>query len=138
MSIIAQTSTVFNLMDMVTLQWIVPTRYHHQAHLPIIRDRITTQGITTDLLLDTVTGTGISIAGQDHSHTLTDITVIVMITHTEVTQDHITVPTIETIHDIATPALIIIAMTHHTRDDSQIEVPQLIPEIAASPDHVTL
>ena len=42
-----------------------------------------------DQLLDT-TGTGTDIAGQDHSHTPTDIEVTVAIIHTEVIPDHIT------------------------------------------------
>ena len=33
------------------------------------------KGIVPDQLPDTATGTGIGIAGQDHSHTLTDIEV---------------------------------------------------------------
>ena len=63
------------------------------------------------------------IADQDHSHTLTDIAVIVTITHTEVAPDHITDATIEAPHDVTTPALIVIAMTHHTGDHPCIEVP---------------
>ena len=81
-------------------------------------------------LLNT-TGTGIDIAGQDHSHTPTDIEVTVMITHTEVTPDHIT----DALQDIITPALIAIAVTHHTRDHPHIEVYQPILETAAGPDH---
>ena len=114
---------VLNVMNVVTWQKTVQTGYHHQACLPIIRDRITTQGITTGLLLDTVTGTGIGIVNQDHSHTLADITVIVAITHIEVTQDHITDATIEALDDIATPALTIITVTHHTGDHPHIELP---------------
>ena len=81
-------------------------------------------------LLDT-TEIGIYIAGQDHSHTSTDIEVIVTITHTEVTPDHIT----DTLQDIITPALITIAMTHHIGDHPHVEVYQPIPEIAGGPDH---
>ena len=68
------------------------------------------------------TGTGTDIAGQDHSHTLTDIEVTVTIIHTEVIPDHITDATTGALHDTITPALIIITMTHHTRDHPHIEV----------------
>ena len=39
-------------------------------------------------------------------------------------------------HVINTPVLIIINMTHHTEVHHHIEVPQLIPGIAADLDHV--
>ena len=87
-----------------------------------------------DQLLDTTTGTGTDI-GQDHSHTLLDIKVTVMIIHAEVIPDHITGITTGALHDTATPVLIAIAVTHHTRDHPHIEVYQPIPEIAAGPDH---
>ena len=83
-----------------------------------------------DQLLDT-TGTGTDIADQDHSHTPTDIEVTVMITHTEVTPDHI----IDALQDIITPAVITITVTHHTGDHPQGEVYQPIPETTAGPDH---
>ena len=75
-----------------------------------------------DQLLDTATGTGADIAGQDHSHTLTDIEVTIAIIHTEVIPDHITDVTTGALHDTVTPALIIIAMTHHTGDPPHAEV----------------
>ena len=81
-----------------------PIEYHHQAHLHTTRD--TTQGIMPDQLLDTTTGTGTYIAGQDHSHTLIDIKVTAMIIHAEVIPDH-----------------------------PHVEVYQPIPEIIAGPDH---
>ena len=80
-------------------------------------------------------GTGTGIAGQDHSHTPTDIKVTVTIIHTEVVPDHITDITKEALQDSITPALITIAMTHHTGDHPHVEVYQPIPEIAAGPDH---
>ena len=43
--------------------------------------------------------------------------------------------TIEALCATAT-VLIIFAMTHHTKDHPHAEVPQLIPEIAADPDHI--
>ena len=89
-----------------------------------------------DQLLDTVTRTGTDIAGQDHSHTFTDIKVTVAIIHTEVIPDHITDTTAGALHETITPALIIIAMTHHTRDHPQVIVHQLIPETTADPDHI--
>ena len=55
-----------------------------------------------------------NIAGQDHSHTLADIKVTVVIIHLEVIPDHITDVTTEALHDTITPALIAIAVTHHT------------------------
>ena len=88
-----------------------------------------------DQLLDTATGTGTDIAGQDHSHTLTDIEVTIAIIHTEAIPDHITDATTEALHDTITPALIIITMTHHTWGLPHIEVHQLIQEITADPDH---
>ena len=125
-------------MNMVILQQTVQTEYHHQACLPTIGDRTPIQDITPDLLLGTITGTGIGIAGQGHSHTLADIAVIVTITHTRVPPSHITDATTEALHDVATPALIVIAVTPHTRDHPHIEVPQLILEIAANPDCIPL
>ena len=120
---IAHMYIVLNVMNMVILQWTVQTEYHHQAHLPAIGDRTPTQDITPYALLGTIIRTGIRITGQYHSHTLTDITVIVAITHTGVALGHITDATTEAVHDIATPALSIITMTHHTEDHSDIEVP---------------
>ena len=69
-------------------------------------------------LLDTITVTGTDIAGQDHSHTLTDIKVTVAVTCTEVIPDHITDATTGALQDTITPALIITAVTHHTGDHS--------------------
>ena len=90
-----------------------------------------------DQLLDTITRTGTDIAGQDHSHNLTDIKVTVTTIHTEVVADHITDATTGALHDTITyPALIIIAMTHHTRDHPHVEVHQLIQEITADPDYI--
>ena len=54
-----------------------------------------------------------------------------MITHTEVTLDHIT----DAFQDIITPALITIALTHHIGDHPHVEVYQPIPETTAGPDH---
>ena len=75
-----------------------------------------------DLCLDTATRTGTDIAGQDHSHTLTDIKVTIAIIHTKAVPDHITDATPEALHDTITPALIIIMVTHHTRDLPHVEV----------------
>ena len=58
-----------------------PDRIPPLACLHTIRDNTLAQGIMPDQLLDTTTGTGIDIAGQDHSHTLTDIKVTVIIIH---------------------------------------------------------
>ena len=89
-----------------------------------------------DQLLDTDTGTGTDIAGKDHSHTLADIKVTITIIHKEIIPDYITDATTGALHDTVTPVLIVIAVTHHTRDHSHVEVPQLIPKIAADPDHI--
>ena len=48
-----------------------------------------------DQPLDTTTGTDTDIAGRDHSHTLMDIEVTVMIIHAEVIPNHITDATTE-------------------------------------------
>ena len=64
-----------------------------------------------------------------------DIEVTVTIIHAEVVPDHFTDITTGELDDTTTPALIAIAMTHHTGDHPHIEVYQPIPEIAASPDH---
>ena len=64
-----------------------------------------------DQLLDTTTRTDTDIASQDHSHTLA---VTVAIIHTEIIPDHITDANTGALHDTVTPALIIIAVTHHT------------------------
>ena len=72
-----------------------------------------------DSLLDTATGTGIDIAGQDYSHTPADIEVTITIIHTEAIPDHITDTTREALHNTITPALIIIAVTPpHWRSSS--------------------
>ena len=110
-------------MNMVILQQTVHIEYHHQAHLPTIRDRAPTQDATPNLHLGTVTKMGIRIAGQGHSPILTDTTGIVGITHTGVTPGHITDTTTEALHDIATPALIINAVTHHTGYHPHIDIP---------------
>ena len=102
------------------------------------RQHSLTQGTAPDQLLDTATGTGTDIAGQDHSHTLTDIEVTVIITHTEVIPDHIIDAITGVFHNTATPALIAIAVTQHTRDHPHIEVYQHILEIAAGPDHTII
>ena len=88
-----------------------------------------------DQPLDTTTGTGTDKAGQDHSHTFTDIKVTVIIIHTEVIPDHIMDAITGVLLDTTTPALITITMTHHTGDHPHAEVYQHIPEIAAGPDH---
>ena len=64
-----------------------------------------------------------------------DIKVTVTIIHTEVVLDHITDATTGALYNTITPALIIINLTHHTRDHPHIEVYQPIPEITAGPDH---
>ena len=43
--------------------------------------------------------------------------------------------TIEALHATAT-VLINFATTHHIKDHPHVEVPPLIPEIAADPDHI--
>ena len=125
-----------NAMNMVIYQQTVQIEYHHQACLHAVIDKTVTQGIIPDQLLDTITRTGTDIAGHNHRHTLADFKVAVTITQTEVILDHITDTTTGTLHDTITPTLIIIAMTHHTRDHPHIGIPSLIPEIAAGPDHV--
>ena len=72
-------------------------------------------------LLDTTTGTDTDIAGPDHSHTLADIKVTVIITHTEVIPDDIIDAITRALHNTITPALIIIDVTHHTRDHPYVE-----------------
>ena len=67
--------------------------------------------------------TDTDIADSDHSHNPADIEVKVIITHTEVFPDHIIHVITGALHDTITPALTIIAMTHHTRDYPHIEVP---------------
>ena len=87
-----------------------------------------------DPILD-ITRTGTDIAGQDLSHTSTDIEVTVAIIHIEVVLDPITDATTGALHDSITLALITITVTCHTRDHPHVDVYQPIPEIAAGPDH---
>ena len=108
----------------------IPPSGMHACH----RGRTPTQDTAPDLLLGTMTGTGIRIAGPGHSHTLMDITVTVAVTHIEVIPGHTTDATTEALHNFTTPALTIIAMTHHTGEHPHIEVCQLNLEIAANPD----
>ena len=123
MPIVAQTCAVLNVTNMDISQWTVLIEYHCQVHLPATRDRAPTQDAAPDLHLGTITKTDIRIAGQGHSPILTDITVIVELTHTGVAQGHITDTTTEALHDVSTPALITTTMTHHTGDHPHIEVP---------------
>ena len=113
-------------MNMVLSQQTAHTEYHDQACLPTMADRTPTQDTTPDLLLGTITGTGIRIAGPGHSHIFADIAVTVTITHIEVIPGHTTEATTEAFNDIATQALTVIAMTHCTGDHPHIEVCQLI------------
>ena len=62
--------------------------------------------------------------------------VTVIITHTEVTPDHMIDVLTEALHVTVTQALVIIAGTHHTGSHPQIEAPPLIPGITADPEHV--
>ena len=94
-----------------------------------------TQGIIPDQPLDTTTGTGTGMAGQDHSNTLLDIKVTVMIIPTEVVPNYITYTTKEALHNTITPALIITTVTCHSGDLHHIEAYQPTPEIIAGPDH---
>ena len=64
------------------------------------------------------------IADQDHSHTITDIKVIVAMTHTKVIPDLIIDATIG-----------VITVTHHTTDHPHIGVVWHIPETTAYPNH---
>ena len=110
------------------------TGYHHQACLHTVRVNTPVQGFMPDLLLDIVTGTVTDVAGQDHSHNLTDIEVTVITTHTEVIPGHIKVTITGALLNTITPALAIITMIHHTRGHPHVEFPQLIPGIAVDPD----
>ena len=64
-----------------------------------------------------------------------DIKVIVIITHTEIIPDLIIDATIEVLHDAITPALTVIAVTHHTTDHFHIGVLWHTQEIIADSDH---
>ena len=107
---------------MVILQWTAQTECYHQACLPTVEDRTPTQDTTSDLLLGTINGTGIRIAGPGNSHTPVDITVTVTITHIGAVPGHTTDATTEALYNIATPAPTIFAMTHHTKDHLHIKV----------------
>ena len=125
-------------MSMDILQWIAQTGYHHQAHLHIIRDITLTQGIILDLILGIITGIGTGITGSGPSHILTDIKVTVIITCTEAISDHIIDTLTEALHVTITQALIVNATTHHRGGHPHIEVPPIIPELTADPEHVPL
>ena len=121
----------------MVIQWqFAQTGYHHQAHLHAIRDITLTQGIILDLLLDIITGIGTGITGPDPSHILADMTVTVIVTCTEATPDHITDALTEALHITITQALIVIMKTHPTGSHPHTEVPPLIPEITADPEHI--
>ena len=68
-----------------------------------------------DQLLANTTGTGTDIAGQDHSHTPTDIR---SHSHNNSHRSHSRSHHRCTLQDTITPALITITMTHHTGDQS--------------------
>ena len=90
--------------------------------------------IALDHLLDTITRTDSDIADQGHSPILTNIEVIVAITHREVVPDLITDATIGVLHDTITPELTVIGVTHHTADNPHIGVLQYSQEITADPN----
>ena len=94
------------------------------------------QGIILGLLLDIVTGTDTGSADLDPSHTLADIKASTTTTLTEVAPDLITNVLTGAHHIIGTPVLIVINAKQHTEGHHHIEVPQLIPEIAADLDHI--
>ena len=96
----------------------IPPPGTHACH----KGQSTNQRCHPDLHLCTITKTGIRIAGQGHSPILPDTTVIAKITHTGVIPGHITDTTKEALHNVATPALIITTVTHHTGDHPLIEV----------------
>ena len=114
---------------------IAQTKYHHQAHRPATRSITLIQGIVLGLLTDIITGTDTGSADLGPSHMLVDIEATATTTHIEVTPDLITDALTEAHHIIDTQVLIIINATHHT-GHHHIEVPPLIPEIAADLDHV--
>ena len=89
-----------------------------------------------DQLLDTTTGIDIGITGQDHSYTLVDIKVTVMIVHPEVIPNHITDALTKTLPNTVTPTPIITAVTHHTENLHHTEAYQPTPETTAGPEHV--
>ena len=84
---------------------------------------------------DTITRTYTGIVGHDHSHTLEDIKVIVVIIHAETVHNHITDSTTEAPHDIITPTLITTAVTCQTEDHHHAEAYQPTPEIIVDSDH---
>ena len=94
------------------------------------------QSIILGLLLDIITKTDTGSADLDLSHTLTDIKATATTTHTEVTPDLITDILTGAHHVINTPVFIVFDATHYTEGHHHIEVPQLIPEITADPDHI--
>ena len=109
--------------------------YHPQAHLHIITEKDPTPDITLDHPLNTATRTGTDIADQGHSHILTYIEVIISITCTEVIPDLTIDATIGILHNTLTPALTIIAVTHHMADHPHIGVLWHTQETTADTNH---
>ena len=104
----------------------------------IVTDRIPAADITPDQLLDAITGTDIGTADQGCNLSHVDIGVIVIMTPTETIPGHIidiVDATIEALH-VTTTVLIAFTTTPYTEYHPHAEVPQLIPETAADPDHV--
>ena len=135
---IALTSDALTVIIMGTLQWIAPTKSHHQAHqqdkgrtTPVYMiDQhlrvIITPGITT-----TNIGIGTGSVDVDLTPIILDIGITVIVTLTEVTLDPFTKLHIAAHHTTEAQAHTATAETHHTTDPHPAGVS---PEMTADPE----
>ena len=134
-----------SVMSMITLSWIVQTRYLLQEPQQLIPNPNLTEATMPDQGQGATMKTGTGQVDPDHNLIFEDITAWVVTVHTEATHGHsirIITATTEAAHNIHAPPIQVTAidptMTHpadHIMDHPHIEVLQLTtPEIVV--DHV--
>ena len=118
-------------MIMVMLQYIAPTKFHHQVYQQDTEITILTQDDVIDLHLEITTmigtttvtiETGTGLAGPDPIPITPDLGVTVTVTLKEVTLDPITNPHITAHHATEAQAHIVTNETPHTADPHHAKV----------------
>ena len=126
---------------MAMLQWIAPTKSHHQAYQQDTEITTLTQDvIDPNLKITIVIGiitmtieTSTGLAGPNPIPITTDIGVTVTVTHEEVTLDPTSNPHATAHHATEAQAHIITDETPHTTDPHHAEVS---PETTVDPGHI--
>ena len=129
-------------MIIATSQQIAQTKSHHQAYqqdteIPTLtQDNVIDPHLGITIKIGTITmaiKTGISLAGPDPIHAVTDTGVTVTMTHEEVVLGPITDPHAAAHHITEAQAHTTTNGTPHTADPHHTEV---FPGITVDPDHV--